>query len=178
MFKPLAFAAVSALALSNTPVLADEVEIYLTDMLDNIQSGYCLDIARAQGFKANPDDGLQGHTCYSPGGQLGVDQTFDTAKFADGVLYMTEFDVCAEVSATSAGTKIDLATCNGSDAQKFDFAGQGTISPATAPEMCFTVGDATRTGRSDQNQIKELTLQPCDAENAAYQAWDIRGISD
>lgn len=74
---------------------AENVEIYLTDLLDNTQNGYCLDIARAQGAAANPDDGLQGHTCYSPGGQLGVDQTFDTDKFADGVLYMPEFDVCA-----------------------------------------------------------------------------------
>ncbi len=155
---------------------ADEVEIYLTDMLDNVQNGYCLDIARAQGAAANPDDGLQGHTCYSPGGELGVDQTFDSAQFADGILYMTEFDVCAQVVSTEAGTSIDLATCDGSDAQSFAFSGDGTITPTSAPDMCLTVGEETRTGRSDANQIKVLSLETCDADLAGYQVWSARGL--
>lgn len=98
---------------------ADNLEIYLIDMLDNTQSGYCIDIARAQGAKANPDDGLQGHTCYSPKGELMVDQIFDTDKFADGLLFMSEFDVCVEILSTAAGSSIGLGTCNGSAEQAF-----------------------------------------------------------
>lgn len=161
-----------------TAAQAESVEIYLSDMLDNVQNGYCLDIARAQGDQANPDDGLQGHTCYSPSGSLGVDQAFDAAQFADGVLYMPEFDVCASLAATEAGTSVDLAACDGSAAQSFVFAGEGTITPASAPEMCLTLAEDTRTGRSDANQIKVLSLEACDDGLAAYQTWSNRASAD
>ncbi|WP_341365952.1 ricin-type beta-trefoil lectin domain protein [Yoonia sp. BS5-3] len=174
MLKQKMATALIGTMLSAGAVHAEAVEIYLTDMLDNVQNGYCLDIARAQGTAANPDDGLQGHTCYSPSGSLGVDQAFDTAQFADGVLYMTEFDVCAEVSSTAAGTSIDLATCDGSSAQSFVFSGEGTITPASATDMCMTLAEDTRTGRSDANQIKVLSLESCSDAQAAYQNWSVR----
>ena len=153
---------------------ADQVEIYLTDMLDTTQSGYCIDIARAQGAKANPDDGLQGHTCYSPKGELMVDQIFDSEKFADGILYMPEFDVCAEITSTSAGSSIALASCNDSTEQSFQFSGEGTIVPSSAGDMCLTVAEATRTGRSKINQIKVLSLEACAADKSNYQMWSVR----
>ena len=37
---------------------AENVEIYLLDMLDNTQNGYCVDIAKGREEAANPDDGL------------------------------------------------------------------------------------------------------------------------
>lgn len=154
--------------------LAENVEIYLSDMLDNTQSGYCIDIARAQGEKANPDDGLQGHTCYSPQGELMVDQIFDTEKFADNVLYMPEFDVCATLTSTDAGSSIALSACNGSAEQSFTFSGEGTITPVAAPELCVTVAEETRTGRSDANQIKVLSLEECSDDSAPYQTWAVR----
>ncbi|WP_114284524.1 RICIN domain-containing protein [Candidatus Halocynthiibacter alkanivorans] len=170
-------ALVLMLAFAKT-ALAEDVEIYLSDMLENNQSGYCLDIAGAKGARANPDDGLQGHTCYSPGGALGVDQTFETNKFAEGVLYMPEFDVCVQISSVDAGTSIDLAVCDSGDAQSFAFSGEGTITPASAPEMCFTVGEATRSGRGPTNQIKVLSLEPCAVDLAAYQTWAVRSSID
>ncbi len=174
MLKTASFASLAAILLSTGAARAENVEIYLSDMLDNVQNGYCLDIARAQGLQADPADGLQGHTCYSPGGQLGVDQTFDSARFAEGVLYMPEFDVCAEVSRAEAGAAVGLAACDGSAAQSFSFAGSGSISPAAAPELCLTLGRDTRTGRSDANQIKALSLETCEAAQAGYQTWDSR----
>ncbi|MBD8875339.1 ricin-type beta-trefoil lectin domain protein [Roseibium polysiphoniae] len=174
MTKRLLPAALLGTLLMAGTAHSEEVEIYLTDMLDNTQAGYCLDIARAQGEQANPDDGLQGHTCYSPGGSLGVDQTFETDRFAEGVLYMPKFDVCAKVSTTEPGTAVDLAECDGSQAQSFIFSGQGAISPAAAPAMCFTLGEDTRSGRSNVNQIKGLSLQACDEAKAAYQTWNVR----
>ena len=155
-------------------VQADNVEIYLTDMLDNTQSGYCIDIARAQGEKANPDDGLQGHTCYSPKGQLMVDQIFDSEKFADGILYMPEFDVCAEITSVTAGSSIALATCNDSPEQSFLFSGTGTIVPTSAADLCMTVAEDTRTGRSKVNQIKVLSLEACSDDNSSNQDWAVR----
>lgn len=153
---------------------AENVEIYLTDMLDNIQNGYCIDIAKGREEAAKPEDGLQGHTCYSPGGALGYDQTFDTEKFADGQLYMVNFDVCAEVAGLDAGSSVGLAACDGSEAQSFVFSGEGKITLAAAPDMCLTVGEDTRSGRSDDNQIKVLSVEACEDSRAAYQTWAVR----
>ncbi len=75
---------------------------------------------------------------------------------------MPEFDHGAKVSSVDAGTSIDLAECDGSDAQSFVFSGEGTIVPALATEMCFILADDTRAGRSDVNQIKMLSLEACD----------------
>lgn len=163
--------AIFALLVISGAAYAENVEIYVTDLLDNIQNGYCLDIAKGRGENANPDDGLQAHTCYSPSGEVLVDQAFDPDKFAEGVLYMPEFDVCVQVVSAEVGSTIELATCDGSDAQKWVFSGEGTIAPTTAPEICVTLATETRTGRSDKNQMKALDLQACSTDLAALQTW-------
>lgn len=170
--KPI-IVALSLLAFSG-PALADNVEIYLVDILDNIQDGYCIDIAKGKGDAANPDDGLQAHTCYGTLGEVLVDQAFDPEQFADGVLYMPEFDVCMQAPSTESGASAELASCDGSTAQSWVFEGEGTISPASAPEMCLTVSGETRTGRSDENQMIALALLDCDADQAPYQTWSNR----
>ena len=172
MIKSLTAATLMTLATGMAH--AENVEIYLLDMLDNKQAGYCIDIAKGREKDAKPEDGLQAHTCYSPGGALGYDQTFDTEKFADGILYMVNFDVCTVAPSTSAGSLLELATCDGSDAQSFVFSGEGTITPASAPEMCMTAAESTRSGRSDANQIKVLSLESCSDDLAAYQTWGVR----
>ncbi|MEO1611793.1 MAG: RICIN domain-containing protein [Pseudomonadota bacterium] len=166
----LATAAILTAGLAN----AENVEIYLVDMLDNIQNGYCIDIAKGRGEAANPEDGLQAHTCYSPSGEVLVDQAFDPEQFADGVLYMPEFDVCMQALSTEAGASAELARCDGSVAQNWVFSGEGAITPASAPEMCLTVTGETRTGRSDENQMIAMTLQACSDEQIAYQTWSNR----
>ncbi len=172
--KCLPTTSAAALVLSVVSASAEEVEIFLVDMLDNIQSGYCLDIAGGKGASANPDNGLQGHTCYSPPGELLVDQIFETERFADGQLYMPKFDVCARIDAANEGGAVSLATCDGTLEQSFVFSGEGTIAPVAAPELCLTLGEDTRFGRSQQNQIKALTLQSCDDALSAYQTWSTR----
>lgn len=174
MLKPLSTMTIAGLLLTAGTAQAEIVEIYLTDMLDTTQNGYCVDIAKGREEAANPDDGLQGHTCYSPGGALGFDQAFDTEKFADGILYMTNFDVCAVAESVEAGSALSLAACDGSEAQSFVFSGEGTIVPSAAPQMCVTLGEETRTGRSDANQIKVMSLEACDDSLAAYQTWSVR----
>ena len=161
------------LALAS-PALAENVEIYLVDMLDNIQDGYCIDIAKGKGDAANPEDGLQAHTCYGTLGEVLVDQSFDPDQFADGVLYMPEFDVCMQASSTEVGASAELASCDGSTAQSWVFDGEGTITPASAPELCLTVSGETRTGRSDDNQMIALALLDCDTDQAANQTWSNR----
>lgn len=174
MIKYIAFPSLLSAMLAAGSAQAKNVEIYLVDMLDNTQAGYCIDIAKGKEEAAKPEDGLQGHTCYSPLGAIGFDQTFDTEQFADGILYMVNFDVCTQITSTDAGSALELAACDGSDAQSFVFSGEGTITPALAPEMCMTVAEDTRSGRSDTNQIKVLTLEVCSEDQAAYQNWGVR----
>ena len=165
---------VASLLAFATPAVAENVEIYVVDMLDNIQNGYCIDIAKGRGASANPEDGLQAHTCYSPSGEVLVDQAFDPDQFADGVLYMPEFDVCIQAPSTETGASVELASCDGSDAQSWEFDGEGTIAPASATDMCLTLTGETRTGRSDENQMIAMTLQACSEDQAAYQTWSNR----
>ena len=165
-----------ALCLLPTVTFAQNVEIYVTDMLDNVQNGYCLDIAKGKGASANPDDGMQAHTCYSPLGSVLVDQAFDPAQFADGVLFMPEFDVCVQAPSTDAGASVELTTCDGSAAQRWAFDGAGQIAPIDATEMCLTLGTETRTGRSKENQMKALTLETCSDDMSASQTWDNRTV--
>ncbi|PVB60461.1 ricin-type beta-trefoil lectin domain protein [Labrenzia sp. 011] len=174
MMKHMFCTAIAATFLSAFAARAEPVEIYLTDKLDNIQNGYCLDIGGAKGWDAKPESGLQGHTCYSPLGALGVDQIFESDMFAEGTLYMPEFDVCAEFASVAAGTGIDLAACDGSPAQSFVFSGEGVITPASATDMCLTLAEDTRFGRSKENQIKNLSLEPCEDSRSAYQTWAVR----
>lgn len=174
MTHTLSTIALIGVVFAATTAQAENVEIYATDMLDSTQNGYCIDIAKGREEAADPDDGLQGHTCYSPGGTLGFDQTFDSDQFADGNLYMVNFGVCAEIMSTDAGSALALAACNGSDAQSFVFSGAGTITPSLAPTMCVTVAEETRSGRSDANQIKVLSLEACSGDLVIYQQWSVR----
>ena len=157
---------------------AETVEIYALDMLDNNQNGYCLDISGGQGAQADPANGLQGHTCYSPSGEIFVDQGFDSTRFADGIFYMPGFDVCMQAAAIELGAALELAACAGSELHGFAFTGEGTITPASAPDLCVTLGENTRSGRSEANQIKALSLQACDKSLSAYQLWSARTASE
>lgn len=178
MTKRSISSAVLAVLLIAGSAQAETVEIYLVDMLDNTQNGYCIDISGGQGAQADPADGLQGHTCYSPSGEVFVDQGFESEQFADGTLYMPEFDVCATVTDAQTGAAIELADCDGSDAQGFVFTDGGPITPASNTDLCVTLGEDTRTGRSDTNQIKELSLETCNADQAASQTWSSRTATE
>lgn len=52
------------------------------------------------------------------------------------------------------------------------------VGSDAAPEMCFTLREDTRTGRSDADQIKALPLEACNEEQAAYQTWRVRSSAD
>jgi len=95
-------------------------------------------------------------------------------RFADGVLYMPEFDVCIQAPSTDAGAAVELAACDASEAQNWVFEGEGTIAPASAIDMCLTLTGETRTGRSDENQMIALSLQSCSDDLAATQTWSNR----
>lgn len=156
---------------------AAKVEIVLADKLDGVTSEYCIDVVGG-GKNINIEKGLQSHTCYSYRGDLGKDQAFESDRFADNVLYMTEFEVCAQLDSLEEGASVGLAGCDDSDLQTLTFTESGNISPAKAPEMCLTAGEDTRFGRSKKHQIKTLTLEKCSEESANYQIWRTRESAD
>lgn len=174
------FAPILALVLAvPTAGVAEQVEITLVDELDGNLNSYCLDIAGGQ-QDASVENGLQAHTCYSYQGALGVDQIFETDRFAESQLYMPEFDVCATVFSLQAGAAVGLAACDGSIAQKVELTDDGKLSPTEAPDLCFTAGEETRLGRggTSPHQIKSLTLETCSDDLSAYQTWRTRSSDD
>lgn len=167
------------LAFLPSLALAANIEVTLIDDLDGNLNGYCLDIVGG-GNNIDPAGGLQAHTCYSYKGELGPDQAIDPDGIAQGEFKVVAFDVCASADNTSEGTKISLAECDGSEQQQFHFAENGNISPKSAMQLCFTAGQETRFGRNgtSPHQIKDLTLETCNPELAAYQQWRTREKDD
>ena len=158
---------------------AEKVEITLVDQLNGILNGYCFDVAGGN-RDIDISKGLQTHTCYSYRGELGEDQVFETTRFADHVLYMPNYDVCATLTGLEAGAKLGLATCNNSELQSISLSDSGKVSPVSAPDLCLTAGEETRFGRggTSQHQIKTLTLEACSDDKSAYQTWRTRTYDD
>jgi len=158
---------------------AANVEVTLKDGLDGDLNGYCLDI-KGGGRNIDPTRGLQAHTCYSYRGDLGSDQAIEPDGITRGEIKIPAFDVCATMDGTEAGAEVALSACDGSELQQFEFAGNGNISPKSAPGMCLTAGKETTFGRggTSPHQIKTLTLQSCTDDLASYQAWYTRTQDD
>jgi len=153
-------------------ITTGEVEIMLVDRLDGILSEYCLDIAGGN-ENVDPANGLQAHTCYSYQGDLGTDQVFDAAEFANDSLSMPVYDVCASIADLTAGAEVALSAC-GDAATPISFNADGTLTPVAAPELCLTAAEESRMGKGSEHQIRDLTLEACAADNAAYQTWQAR----
>jgi hypothetical protein len=155
--------------------LAADVEVTLQDGLDGNLNGYCLDI-RGGGRNIDPSQGLQAHTCYSYRGDLGSDQAFDSEGISRGEFKIPAFDVCATMEGSEAGDGVTLTACDESELQRFEFAANGYISPQSAPGMCLTAGRETTFGMGgvSPHQIKNLTLESCADNRAAYQEWTTR----
>lgn len=166
-------------APSEPAIPAGSVEVTLKDDLDGNLNGYCLDILGG-GQNIDPAGGLQAHTCYSYRGALGSDQAVNPALMSNGTIKLPAFDVCAVIDMPEIGSKVMLESCAERPEQKFIMAENGTISPSLADNLCFTAGVDTVRGRNgtSPHQIKTLTLQPCEASNAAYQEWRTREVDD
>lgn len=156
-------------------ITSGEVEIMLVDRLDGILSEYCLDIAGGN-ENVDPANGLQAHTCYSYQGDLGTDQVFDAAAFANDSLAMPVYEVCASIADLSAGAEVALSEC-GDAATPISFNADGTLTPVAAPELCLTAATDSRMGRGSEHQIRDLTLEACSDENSSYQVWQARTAS-
>ena len=87
----------------------ENYEIYLLENLDD-NRGYCIDIKGSKS-NANPENGLQAHTCYSYQGEISVDQKFDQSRIQENEFYMPFFDVfwscCSYFDSFLEGYRID-----------------------------------------------------------------------
>lgn len=161
---------------SQTPLTAtSSVEIYLENTLDEPR-GFCLDIV---GFKSNadPNKGLQAHTCYSYQGSVAIDQGFDLQKMNEKSFYIPGFEVCMQVESTEIPSEISLNPCTGSDKQKFDFNDNGKIYLEVNKNLCLTISkDNSRQGGGGNpvHLIRDVKIEMCNPSFEVYQRWGRR----
>lgn len=153
------------------------VEVALRDRLDGVVSSYCLDIAGGN-RNVDPANGLQAHTCYSYRGDLGADQAFDREGFEGNAFVMPEFEVCVTLSALEPGASVELAACDERPEQQLEFTDAGLIRPVSATNLCVTAADEARFGRSQQHQIRALSVEACSDELAPLQQWYARTAAE
>ena len=149
-------------------------EIYLLEQL-NENRGYCIDIKGSK-LNADPDNGLQAHTCYSYQGEVSVDQGFDNVKIDEDEFYMPFFEVCMEAENTSASSILKLKVCNKNVKQKFKFNSNEEIVLSDNTNLCLTVSENSREGRggTPTHLIRDLILDNCSADISTRQRWGLR----
>ena len=149
-------------------------EIYLLEQL-NENRGYCIDIKGSK-LNADPDNGLQAHTCYSYQGEVSVDQGFDNVKIDEDEFYMPFFDVCMEAENTSASSTLNLKGCNKNEKQKFKFNNKAEIVLNDNNNLCLTVSENYREGGggTPTHLIRDLILDNCSTDISTRQRWGLR----
>ncbi len=162
------------LASETEQVSNEYYEIYLLEQL-NENRGYCIDIKGSK-LNANPDNGLQAHTCYSYEGEVSVDQGFDNVKIDEDEFYMPFFNVCMEAENTSATSKLNLKACNKNEKQKFKFNNKAEIVLNDNNNLCLTVSENSREGGggTPTHLIRDLILDNCSTDISTRQRWGLR----
>ena len=163
-----------SIASEAAQVSNDYYEIYLLEQL-NENRGYCIDIKGSK-LNADPDNGLQAHTCYSYQGEVSVDQGFDNVKIDEDEFYMPFFDVCMEAENTSASSTLKLRGCNKNEKQKFKFNNNAEIVLNDNTNLCLTVSENSREGGggTPTHLIRDLTLDNCSTDISSRQKWGLR----
>ena len=163
-----------SLASETEQLSNDYYEIYLLEQL-NENRGYCIDIKGSK-LNADPDNGLQAHTCYSYQGEVSVDQGFDNVKIDEDEFYMPFFNVCMEAENTSATSKLNLKACNKNEKQKFKFNNKAEIVLNDNNNLCLTVSENSREGGggTPTHLIRDLILDNCSTDISTRQRWGLR----
>ena len=163
-----------SLASETEKVSNEYYEIYLLEQL-NENRGYCIDIKGSK-LNADPDNGLQAHTCYSYQGEVSVDQGFDNVKIDEDEFYMPFFEVCMEAENTSVSSILKLKVCNKNVKQKFKFNSNEEIVLSDNTNLCLTVSENSREGGggTPTHLIRDLILDNCSADISTRQRWGLR----
>ena len=163
-----------SLASETEQISSKNYEIYLLEQL-NENRGYCIDIKGSK-LNADPDNGLQAHTCYSYQGEVSVDQGFDNVKIDEDEFYMPFFEVCMEAENTSASSILKLKVCNKNVKQKFKFNSNEEIVLSDNTNLCLTVSENSREGGggTPTHLIRDLILDNCSADISTRQRWGLR----
>jgi hypothetical protein len=96
------FFAFSTIAPPQHTTADSTVEIMLIDTLDEPR-GFCIDVPGYK-HKANPERGLQAHSCYSYQGSIAVDQAFDDSAIKRSEFRLPWFDLCMTATSLTPGT--------------------------------------------------------------------------
>lgn len=152
---------------------AELVEIRLVDNIDD-ERGYCVDIAGGRGADAPLDKGLQAHNCYDYAGSLLEDQSFDVDLLKQGQAKITYFNVCMTATSLTAGSALELASCNNSNNQSFSLEANGHLITTAKPELCVTVSATEKRegrGGSPAHVMRPISLELCSPAASSYQIW-------
>ena len=162
-----------SLASETEQLSNDYYEIYLLEQL-NENRGYCIDIKGSK-LNADPDNGLQAHTCYSYQGEVSVDQGFDNVKIDEDEFYMPFFEVCMEAENTIVSSILKLKVCNKNVKQKFKFNSNEEIVLSDNTNLCLTVSENSREGGggTPTHLIRDLILDNCSADISTRQRWGL-----
>ena len=117
------------------------------------------------------------------------DQGFDAAKFDEQrILHLAFWDVCLTLHDPNPRSFVAADSCTGEPAQEFEWNSDGQIIHKMAPELCLTLGSSTIPGGGrlapvgvrppkdnvDIPQIRRLSFEICNNEDAVLQRWEPR----
>ena len=153
----------------------DNVEIYLLNQLDESR-GFCIDV-RGHKLKAQINEGLQAHTCYSYQGEISPDQGFSSLKLTKNQFILPSFNVCMEASSLTPSANLRLRKCDRNKLQNFEWSNENKIHLIVNKKLCLTVNQGQSKkggGGSPVHQMRNLSLELCNESLNPYQAWGVR----
>ena len=114
------------------------------------------------------------HTCKE--GIWNLDEQFDPAAVAKGMLRMPEYGLCVAAASATDGAKLTLRKCDGSVLQNWRFENY-RLSLKAHPDKCITIGAEpsrlTRGGRRlpSRHMARSLALAACSEDALERQLW-------
>ena len=134
---------------------------------------HCIDIPGHRD-RVRTTAALSVHTCKE--GIWNLDEHFDPAAVAKGMLRMPEYDLCVAAASAENGAKLTLKKCDGSPLQNWRFSNY-RLSLKAHPGKCITIGPEpsrlTRGGRRlpSRHMARSLALETCAEDALERQLW-------
>ncbi|MYA96191.1 MAG: ricin-type beta-trefoil lectin domain protein [Nitrospinae bacterium] len=114
------------------------------------------------------------HTCKE--GIWNLDEQFDPAAVAKGMLRMPEYGLCVAAASATDGAKLTLKKCDGTALQNWRFENY-RLRLKAHPDKCITIGTEpsrlTRGGRRlpSRHMARSLALAACSEDALERQLW-------
>ena len=134
---------------------------------------YCVDIPGHKD-RVNLKSALVVHTCKE--GVWHKDELFAPTELPNGILKMSEYDLCVTASSTVDGAQLFLRSCDRSDIQTWDYQNY-RLHLKGHSDKCLSIGsDAGRLTRGGKRRLsrhmaRSLVLSTCSEVALQRQLW-------